>query len=94
MKKKSFMVYPFAKLKSIAKVLPPNNSLISEMWIFTCWGFLCKIWLYLTIRRAEFDYTVVDYYMYTASWGLFTFISEMKETVVKKKKSFLLRKNH
>lgn len=53
--KKSFMVYPFAKLKSIAKVLPPNNSLISEIWIFTYWGLLCKIWLYLTIRLAEFD---------------------------------------
>ena len=53
--KKIFMVYPFAKLKSIDKVLPPNNSLISEIWIFTCWGFLCKIWLYLTIRMAEFD---------------------------------------
>ena len=29
---------------------------------------------------------MVDYYMYTASWWLFTFISEMKEAVVKKKK--------
>ena len=32
---------------------------------------------------------MVDYYMYTASWWLFTFVSEMKEAVVKKK--FLIK---